>query len=334
MSRALVLWTCFADGQRADALHFRIAENGGVFEIVDHELRCIHAPEELASDREGRHAEHPARDRFIAVGAQALLDGLRIDPRFDGRDRRSAVWGASPNEVFAAGWKILLHLEDGVWSVDRSFDDIFVDLWGSGPDDVYAVGYSASYHFDGGFWSELDMNGAGPEIRGVWGTGPADVFAVGYGGTIVHFDGVTWEPMTSGTTLELRSVWGSGPGDVWAVGGDSGTLEGVVLHYDGQGWSEVQPQLIDQLALRVAGRGPGDVYMIGIHALMQGRTALVVAHRLSTIQDVDRIYVLDHGRLAESGTHAELLALGGLYERLYHLQYEAPPRPPVAAVGA
>jgi ATP-binding cassette subfamily B protein len=72
----------------------------------------------------------------------------------------------------------------------------------------------------------------------------------------------------------------------------------------------------------------------GIHALMQGRTALVVAHRLSTIQDVDRIYVLDHGRLAESGTHAELLALGGLYERLYHLQYEAPPRPPVAAVGA
>jgi len=208
-----------------------------------------------------------------AVGDHGTLlyfDGERWarDPRFDGRDRLSAVWGASPNEVFAAGWKILLHLEDGVWSVDRSFDDIFVDLWGSGPDDVYAVGYSASYHFDGGSWSELDMNGAGPEIRGVWGTGPADVFAVGYGGTIVHFDGVTWEPMTSGTTLELRSVWGSGPGDVWAVGGDSGTLEGVVLHYDGQGWSEVQPQLIDQRVLQVAGRGPGDVYVIGIHALM------------------------------------------------------------------
>jgi ATP-binding cassette subfamily B protein len=72
----------------------------------------------------------------------------------------------------------------------------------------------------------------------------------------------------------------------------------------------------------------------GIHALMQGRTALVVAHRLSTIQDVDRIYVLDHGRIAEAGTHGELLALGGLYERLYYLQYEAQPRTPVAAVGA
>jgi ATP-binding cassette subfamily B protein len=72
----------------------------------------------------------------------------------------------------------------------------------------------------------------------------------------------------------------------------------------------------------------------GIHALMQGRTALVVAHRLSTIQDVDRIYVLDHGRIAEAGTHAELLALGGLYERLYYLQYEAQPRAPMAAFGS
>jgi ATP-binding cassette subfamily B multidrug efflux pump len=57
--------------------------------------------------------------------------------------------------------------------------------------------------------------------------------------------------------------------------------------------------------------------------LLTGRTALVVAHRLSTIEHADRIMVLHAGELRESGTHAELLARRGLYYRLYQLQYAA-----------
>jgi ATP-binding cassette, subfamily B, multidrug efflux pump len=57
-----------------------------------------------------------------------------------------------------------------------------------------------------------------------------------------------------------------------------------------------------------------------LRRLMSGRTSLVIAHRLSTIQDVDRIVVLHRGRVREQGTHAELLALGGIYSRLYALQ--------------
>jgi ATP-binding cassette subfamily B multidrug efflux pump len=58
-----------------------------------------------------------------------------------------------------------------------------------------------------------------------------------------------------------------------------------------------------------------------LHRLLHDQTSIVIAHRLSTIQDADRILVLHRGRLREQGTHRELLALGGLYFKLYQLQY-------------
>lgn len=60
-----------------------------------------------------------------------------------------------------------------------------------------------------------------------------------------------------------------------------------------------------------------------VDVLMEGRTAVVVAHRLSTVQHADQILVLHKGEVRERGTHAELLAEGGLYRRLHELQYAA-----------
>jgi ATP-binding cassette subfamily B protein len=57
--------------------------------------------------------------------------------------------------------------------------------------------------------------------------------------------------------------------------------------------------------------------------LLQGRTSLVIAHRLSTVQNADRIVVLHHGEVREQGTHADLLEAGGLYARLHELQFVA-----------
>lgn len=61
----------------------------------------------------------------------------------------------------------------------------------------------------------------------------------------------------------------------------------------------------------------------GLFHLMEGRTSIIVAHRLSTIKHVDRIIVLHHGRIRETGTHQELLARDGMYRKLYELQYKS-----------
>jgi len=58
-----------------------------------------------------------------------------------------------------------------------------------------------------------------------------------------------------------------------------------------------------------------------LHELMRGRTTIVIAHRLSTVIDADVIFVVDAGRIVESGTHGELLARGGAYKNLYELQF-------------
>ena len=58
-----------------------------------------------------------------------------------------------------------------------------------------------------------------------------------------------------------------------------------------------------------------------LNRLMVGRTSIIIAHRLSTIKNADRILVLDKGKLAEDGTHEELMAKNGLYAHLYQIQY-------------
>ncbi len=64
-----------------------------------------------------------------------------------------------------------------------------------------------------------------------------------------------------------------------------------------------------------------ELIQAAIEKLMQGRTSLVIAHRLSTIQKADRIIVMDHGEIKESGRHEELLRQSGYYAQLYQMQY-------------
>ncbi|NHX27874.1 ATP-binding cassette domain-containing protein, partial [Escherichia coli] len=60
-----------------------------------------------------------------------------------------------------------------------------------------------------------------------------------------------------------------------------------------------------------------------LERLSKGRTTLVIAHRLATVRDADNIIVMDRGRVAEQGSHAELLARGGIYAGLHQLQFSS-----------
>ena len=65
------------------------------------------------------------------------------------------------------------------------------------------------------------------------------------------------------------------------------------------------------------------IVQAALDRLMEGRTAVVIAHPLSTIRNADDIVVVDHGRIVEEGTHAQLLAKKGLYASLYEAQFKS-----------
>ena len=69
----------------------------------------------------------------------------------------------------------------------------------------------------------------------------------------------------------------------------------------------------------------------GLERLMQGRTVIMIAHRLSTLRNADKIIVLKDGIVVEEGTNDELVALGGVYAELHRIQYDTPPAPAVAS---
>jgi subfamily B ATP-binding cassette protein MsbA len=78
--------------------------------------------------------------------------------------------------------------------------------------------------------------------------------------------------------------------------------------------------ILDEATASLDNRAEREV-QLAIEALEQGRTTVVIAHRLSTVRDADLLVVMSGGRIVEQGTHDELLGRGGEYSRLHALQF-------------
>jgi ATP-binding cassette subfamily B protein len=88
--------------------------------------------------------------------------------------------------------------------------------------------------------------------------------------------------------------------------------------------------LLDEATSALDSRTEQDI-QLALRAVSRHRTTLVIAHRLSTVVDADEIIVLDDGRVVERGTHAQLLAKGGMFARMWALQAEQDDATPESA---
>ncbi len=189
------------------------------------------------------------------------------------------------------------------WEVafDTSSTGALSGVWGSGPSDVFVVGGTGTqgevYHFDGSVWAPMAVPEV-PLLVWVFGFAPDDVYAVGLGGGALHYDGLTWEALDAETTTNLWGVWGNAPNDLWIVGGDAFDGAPLILHYDGETFTSVDPPSID----RPGAHALFKVWGIGSKTFAVGQAGLILE------------YAAGAWSQQESGTEEDLISLWGTGE--------------------
>lgn len=201
---------------------------------------------------------------------------------------------------------------DGTWALafDASNVGALSGVWGSGPNDVFVVGGRTSqgeiYHFDGTTWRAMDVPSVSLLVW-VYGFGPNDVYAVGLAGGAVHYDGTSWKKLSTGTGEELWGIWGASPNDIWIVGGTVGTGDPVLMHYDGQSFTNVPVPAND--------RGATSIFKVwgdGTKVIAVGEKGLIIEYDGNSWKQVPAGANADDDFVSLWGTSpSNIVAVGG-----------------------
>jgi hypothetical protein len=166
--------------------------------------------------------------------------------KIPGETNLTGVWVFGPKDIYIVA-NSLWHYNGFSFSVVPAFDRTFNNVTMNGAlnghnifafsnIDFWMVYGSVTYHTsDGKYFDDFRVGSA----SACWGSSPNDVFIVGNGGHIAHYDGNKFTQMSSSTTKDLHSVWGTSSNDVWAGGLNRSNGVSVLLHYNGNIWSEI-----------------------------------------------------------------------------------------------
>jgi hypothetical protein len=163
--------------------------------------------------------------------------------KIPGETSPSGIWIFGPNDIYITG-NHLFHFDGTSFTemlLKRISNGTGINvaddaLYAFSKTDFWIVGGNAYHSIDGVHAEDLRP---AIDIKSCWGTSSNDMFFVGNGGLIYHYDGAKFSEMNSGTTKDLRYVWGTSSKNVCADGFNYSTGESVLLHYDGNAWSEI-----------------------------------------------------------------------------------------------
>jgi hypothetical protein len=191
------------------------------------------------------------------------------------------VWVGSGVALAVGDRGMIVRGGDGGWTaLDGGAQPVLLDVHGTRANDAWAVGLGgALVHWNGTSAMPYSRSLLPPppqtpwvpgQLTGLWASGPDDVWLL-TPGLVLRYDGSDWKEMLRRDNHAFSQVWGTSPTDVWVVGSTSPNLNGFILHWDGQEWTETYQGGAGDYLTGIWGAAPGELWAVGAQRILRHR---------------------------------------------------------------